>query len=49
MGNGSKPAGSQGTTTDAAASTLAPLLLGTTTEPVASPQMAPEREHAMLR
>lgn len=48
MGNGSKSAGSHGTMTDAAASTVAPLLLGTTSEPVLSPQMAPEREHAML-
>ena len=47
MGNGSKSAGSQGTTTDTAASTVAPLLLGTTSGPLASPQMATEREHAM--
>ena len=49
MGNGSKSAGSQANTMEAAASTVAPLLLDTTSEPVLSPQMAPEREHAMLR
>ncbi|MDA8251318.1 MAG: hypothetical protein M0Z28_19420 [Rhodospirillales bacterium] len=49
MGNGSKSAGSQANTMEAAASTVAPLLLGATSEPFLSPQMAPERERAVLR
>ena len=49
MGKGSKTAGAPGTTTDAAASTVVPLLLDTASEPVPSPQLVPEREHAMLR